>query len=107
MQAALHQHAGPAQFDGLANLVVNSFEIEDVSLFRLRPFQRPIEGAEGAVLGAVIRVINIAINDVGGHALGMKLAAHRVRFHADANQVIGTKQVESLLFGERHVRSTA
>ena len=105
MQTALHQHAGAAQFDGLANLVVNGFELEDVSLFRRGSFQRTIEGAEGAVLGAEIRVINVAVDDVGSHAFGMKLAAHRVGFHADADQVVGTEQVESLLFGQGHGRS--
>ncbi len=102
MQAALHQHSGSAQFDSLTNLFVNGFEIEDVSLFGLGPFQRTIEGAESAVFGAVVGVINVAINDVGGHAFGMKLAAQGVGFHADANQIIGMKKVESLLLGQGH-----
>ena len=39
MQAALHQHAGAAQFDGLPNLVVDGVELEDVSLFGRGPFK--------------------------------------------------------------------
>ena len=107
MQAALHQHAGAAQFDGLANLVVDGFELEDVSLFRRWPLQRPVERAEGAVLGAEIRVIDVAVDDVGDDAFGMQLAAHRVGFHADADQVVGTEQVEGLLFGQGHGLRTA
>ena len=72
MQAALHQHAGAAEFDGLANLFVDGVELEDVALFRGRAFQRAIEGAEGAVLGAEVGVINVAVDDVGDRALGMQ-----------------------------------
>ena len=36
MQAALHQHAGAAQFHGFANLVVDRFEVENVALFGLQ-----------------------------------------------------------------------
>ena len=32
----------------------------------------------------------------------MQLAAHRISFHADADQVIRAEQVESLLFGQGH-----
>ena len=32
----------------------------------------------------------------------MQLPAHRVGFHADADQVIGTKHLERLFFRERH-----
>src|SRR5215469_4830031 len=38
MEASLHQYARAAKLDGLANLVVNRCEVEDVSFFRLRPF---------------------------------------------------------------------
>ena len=34
MQAALHQHARAAQFDRLADLVVDRFELEDVAFLR-------------------------------------------------------------------------
>ena len=102
MQAALHQHARAAKFDGLADLVVDRVEVEDVAFFRGRAFQRPVEGAEGAVLGAEVRVIDVAVDDVGDHALGMQLAAHRVGFHADADQVIGLEHLERLLLGQGH-----
>ena len=107
MQAALHQHAGAAQFHGFADLVVDGFELEDVALFGCRSLQGPVKGAEGAVLGAEIGVVDVAVDDVGGDAFGMQLAAHRVGFHADADQIVGAEQVESLLFGQGHSVRTA
>ena len=102
MQAALHQHSRTAKFHGLTDLVVNRVEVEDVAVFRGRPLQRAIEGAEGAVLGAKVRVIDVAVDDVGDHALGMQPTAHRVGFHADADQVIGGEHLERLLLGQGH-----
>src|SRR5437870_4560320 len=102
MQAALHQHACAAKFDGFANLVVDRFEIEDVPLFSFGSLQWTIKRAERAVFGAEVRVINVAIDDVGDHALGMQFAPDGVGFHADADQVIGAKQIYSLCFGEGH-----
>ena len=105
MQAALHQHSGTTHFDGLANLFVNGFELEDVSLFGFGTLQWTIEGTEGAIFGAEICVVNVAINDIRRHALGMELAAHRISFHADTDEVIGVKQVESLRLRQGHGRS--
>ena len=34
MQASLHEHAGAAEFDGLANLFVDGVEVENVAFFR-------------------------------------------------------------------------
>ena len=99
MQAALHQHSGASEFDGLANLFVDGVEIENVAFFRGGAFQRAIEGAEGAVLGAEVRVINVAVDDVGDRAFGMKLAADSVGFHADADQVVGVEHLEGLGLG--------
>src|SRR3989442_14503731 len=102
MQTALHQHACASEFDGFANLVVDRFQIQDVSLFGFGAFQWTIERTESAVFGAEVRVINVAIDDVGDHALGMQLAAQGVGFHTDADQIIGAKQIDSLYFGEGH-----
>src|SRR5579862_5182785 len=99
MQTALHQYASTAEFDRLPDLVVDRFEVEDVALFRLRPFERAVESTEGAVFGAVVGVINIAIDDVSDYALRVQLAAYGVGFHADADQVVGMKHFEGLLFG--------
>src|SRR5438105_1505901 len=88
MQATLHQHTSSAELDGFTNLFVNCVEVKDVSLFRLWPFQRAVKRAERAVLGAEIRVINVAVNDVGDHAFGMKLAADGIGFHSDTDEVV-------------------
>src|SRR5438270_10326317 len=102
MQAALHQHAGASKLDGLSNLVVNRLEIENIAFFRLRPFQRAIKRAKRAIFCTEICVVDIAINDVGDHALGMQLAANRVGFNADPNEVVGAVEVEGLGVGEGH-----
>src|ERR1051326_206671 len=102
MQAALHEHASAAEFYGLANLVVDRLEVENVPFLRCGAFQRAIKGTEGAVLGAVVGVINVAIDDVGDHAFRMQAAAHGRGFHADADQVVGAKQGNCLLFSESH-----
>ncbi len=79
MQTALHQHAGPAHLYGFANLVVNGVEIENVTLRRKLSLQRTIERAEAAILRAEIRVIDVAIDDVGDNAFRMELAANSIR----------------------------
>ncbi len=56
----------------------------------------------GAVLGAEIRVVDVAVDHVAGHAVGMQLAAQGISLHSDADQVVGAEQVERLLAGERH-----
>jgi hypothetical protein len=85
MQASLHQHAGAAEFDGLADFFVDGVEIENVAFFGGGAFERAVEGAEGAVLGAEVGVINVAVDDVGDYALGVLGAADSVGFHADAD----------------------
>src|SRR5438270_6677783 len=104
MQASLHQHARAAQLDRLTNLFVDRVEIENLSLFGLRSFQRTIKSAERAIFCAEIRVINVAIDDVSGDAFGMKAAANGIGFHPDSDQIIGAVEVKSLGLGERHVR---
>ena len=102
MQAALHQDAGAAQFNSFPDLFVDGLEIQDVALFGLGAFEWAVEGAEGAVLGAVVRVIDVAVDDVGDHAFRMQAAAQGVCFHADADEVVGAKQIEGLCFGQGH-----
>src|ERR1700679_1720794 len=83
MNAALHEHAGTAHFESLSDFVADGFELEDVAVARVGvglavDRQRTIEGAEGAVFSAVIGVVDVAIDDVGDHALGMQAATHSV-----------------------------
>src|SRR5665213_1096187 len=107
MDAALHQHAGAAHLQRFGNLLVNFFEVENVSIVGLGITlailrQWPAAGAEGAVLRAVVCIVDIAIDDVGDDALGMQTAAHRVSLEAEANQVGRVEIVESLLASECH-----
>ena len=65
VQSALQQDSGAAEREGLLDFFVNRLEREDVAFLRA---QRTVEGAERAVLRAEIRVINVAVDLVGGHA---------------------------------------
>src|ERR1700678_444394 len=100
METSLHQHAGASEFDGLANLFVDGVEIQDVTFLGRRAFQRTIKSAESAILGAKVGVIDVAVNDVRHGAFGMDFASYRVRFHADPDQIVGPKHLQSLLFGQ-------
>ena len=107
MNAALHQHAGAAHLEGLGDLLVDLLEVEDVAVVGARvglavEGQRTVEGAEGAVLGAVVGVVDVAIDDVGDHALGMQAAAHSVGLESQTDQVGGVKVIEGLLARDRH-----
>ena len=102
MQAALHQHSRTAELDGLADLLVDRVELEDVAFLRGRPFQRAVECAEGAIFSAEVGVIDVAVDDVGDRAFGMKPSTHRVGFHADADQVVGLEHLQGLLLGQGH-----
>ncbi len=102
VQAALHQHSGPAHLHRLRNFLVDGFEVEDVAFRGKFALERPVEGAKATVLGTEICIVDVAIDDVGHHALGMQLAPKRICFHAQADEVIGPKVVESLVPGNRH-----
>src|ERR1035437_4066425 len=102
MDAALHQHARSTHLLRLCDLFVDLLKIQNVTLVRRGPFQRPVECAEGAVLRAEIGVVDVAVDDVGDHALGMKAATYGVGLKAQADQVGGVEIVERLLAGQRH-----
>ncbi len=76
MQAALHQNAGAAQIDRLLDLVEDRFLRKDVAF--LVP-HRTVERAEAAVLGAEVRVVDIAVDDVGDHAVRDEASGARRR----------------------------
>src|SRR5258708_11248333 len=84
MQAALHKHACPAQFDCLADLFVNGLEIQHIALGSSRSLDRRVEGAESAVLRTEIGVINVTVNDVSDHPFRMVLSADGHLLPSDA-----------------------
>src|SRR6266571_7666348 len=102
MQTALHQHAGAAQLHGLADFLIDRYHLQHVTFDSPGTFYWGIKSAEGAVFGAEVGVINVAIDDVSGHAFRMQLTAQRIGFHAQADQVVRAEQVKSLLFGQGH-----
>src|SRR5258705_6838056 len=93
VEAALHQDARSAQVQRLLNLAKDSLVRKDVAL---RAAHRTIKGAEAAILGAEICVIDIAIDDVADHALGMDPASNGVSRHSCADQIVGGEQVPGL-----------
>jgi len=99
MQAALEQDAVAAELEHLFDLAVNFLEGKDVALFRA---DRAIERAEGTILRAEVRVIDVAVDLVGGDARVVFLHAQLMRFHADAEQVIRFQHFQGLLFGQCH-----
>ena len=98
IDAALHQHARATEVHGLLNLGEDLLFRENVALLVTH---RPVEGAEAAVLGAEVRMVDVAVDDVARHALRVKLAADGVGFHADADQVVALQGVEGFLLGHR------
>src|SRR6185437_2638528 len=102
VNATLHQDASAAHFDGFGDFFADLFEIEDISLVRLRAFQWAVKGAEGAVLGAEVRVIDVAVDDVSDHAFRVQAPPHGVGLEAQANQVGRAETVECLLARDRH-----
>ena len=108
MKAPLHQHAGATHLLGLGDLLVDFLEGENVAFvgaWDVFSFfgQRAVERAEGAVLGAEVGVVDVAIDDVGDYALGVEAAAHGVGLEAQADEVRGVEMVESLLACQRHL----
>ena len=57
----------------------------------------PVEGAEAAILGAEIGVVDVAVDDVADHAVRVQLAADRVGRHADADEIVAVIQVDGFL----------
>ena len=66
---------------------------------------RAVEGAEGAVLGAEIGVVDVAIDDVGDYAFGVQAATDGVGLEAQPDEVRGVEVVEGLLASQRHMSS--
>jgi hypothetical protein len=85
VQAALHQDARAAERDSLVNLLANLFDGADVGVWFAGA---TVEGAESADDVADVRVIDVAINDVGDDARRVSSLANLVGGDADARDVV-------------------
>ena len=94
MKSALHEDACAAESDGLFDFLQDGVEREDVAFLGSH---RAIEGAEGAILGAEVRVVDIAIDLIAGDARIVFLFAQLIRSHADADQIVGPEEIERFL----------
>src|ERR1035438_6119148 len=83
MQAALHQHAGAPEVEGFLDPGEDGFVVVDVAF---GVAHGPVEGTETAIFRAEIGVINVAIDDVRDHALGMEPLAEGIGGHADTDR---------------------
>src|SRR6266481_1154753 len=99
MQAALKQNSGAAELQHFVDFLVNLLEREDVAILRA---ERAVERTEGAILGAEICVIDVAVDLVGHNTRIVFLEAQLVRGHSDAYEVIGFKHLQGFLFGQSH-----
>ncbi len=88
VQAALHEDAGAAEAEGLADFFEDDFLRVHVAFVVA---ERAVKGAEAAIFGADVGVVDIAIDDVADHAFGMQLAADLVGGHAEADQVVAAE----------------
>src|SRR5690242_16228379 len=97
MQTALHQDSRSPQIDRLLDLVEDYLFRQDVALSVPR---RPVKRAEAAVLRAEVRVVDIAIDDVGDDALRVPFAADGVGLHTDPDEIVGAEQIQRFVAGD-------
>ena len=88
-KSALHQDAGAAERNRFINLVADFVERADVSVRRARP---AVESTEGTNYVADIRVVDIAVDDVGDDVVGVSSLANFVGGRADASDIVRFKQ---------------
>src|SRR5580693_8341296 len=77
VQAALEEDARAAEVDGLLDLVEDDFARENVAFLAAHG---TVEGAEAAVFGAEVGVVDVAIDDVRDNSVGVVFAADGVGF---------------------------
>ena len=103
MQPALQQNSRAAQLQHLFDFLIDRFQRQDVTLFVAN---RPVKRTERTILGAEIRVVDVAIDLVSHHARIILRQPELVRLHPNAHQVIGLQHLNRLLFRQSHNRSS-
>src|SRR6185437_1754607 len=63
---------------------------------------RSIERAEGTILGAEIRVIDVAVDLIGRDARVVFLAAHFIGRHSEREQIIRIEKIQRFLLRDAH-----
>src|SRR6185312_439461 len=76
MQSALKKQAGAAEINRFLDFVEDHLAGQDVAFLMA---QRPVERAEAAILRAEVRVVDVAVNDIGNDAIRMQLPAEGIR----------------------------
>src|SRR5260370_8112099 len=104
MQTALKQNSGAAELQHLVDFLVDFLEGKNVAILGA---ERPVKRAEGTILRAEIRVVDVAVDLIGHNARVVFLQAHLMRGHAEAHEIIGFEQIQSLLFRQCHNFSLA
>ena len=104
VQAALHQDAGPAKRNRLVYLLINFVERADVGF---RVARSAIERAESADDVADVRIIDVAVDDVGDDAFWMASPANLVGGQAYPHEIIRLKQTGAILCRQSLARESA
>src|SRR6266850_3564074 len=102
MQSALKQDSGAAELQHFINLPVDLFEGQNIAILGA---ERAVKCAEGAILGAEICVIDVAVDLIRHDARIIFPKAQLVRGHSDAYEVIGFEHLQSFLFRQSHKHS--
>ena len=100
MQPPLEEDSGAPEREHFIDLGVNLFEGKDVTVFRA---ERAVKGTEGAVFGAEVCVIDVAVDLVSDDPWIVFLQAQLVGGHTDGDQVVRLEHFEGLLFSDPHV----
>ncbi len=99
MQSALHQDAGAAECNCFVDLFANLVDGANVSVRCSRP---PIKRAEGANYVADIRVIDIAIDDIGDDIVRVSALTNFVSGGANPRNIVRFEQRGAILGSESH-----
>src|SRR5258708_4308804 len=95
VQPTLEQNPGAAELQHFVDFFVDFLARKNVTVLGS---EAPVKRGEGAILGAEIRVVDVAVDLVGDDARIVFLQAHLMSGHTDAHEVIGFEHFESLLF---------
>src|SRR5215472_9293539 len=91
VQPALKQHPGTAEIDCFLNLFEDRLLRKYVTLFVA---QRTVESPRSGKLRTKNSLVDIAVNNVGNHAIRMEPPPYRVGFHSDSDQVVGLEHID-------------